>query len=690
VRVGVTDESLDPSAASTTTGSSGGSATERPQRADASSSGRPREYRLQLGSETGCGTVVAPVESPPTYMPDALPVTISERSGLELPVAPAVAEAGGVAAAPVAVAAAAPAAQPAGPAPIASIHVKRFKGIQDLQLGLGDDALVLVGANNSGKSSVLHAAHFAVSVAQTSRLVGEGVSWANDTFRLSFNPTQLLWTPVTDVMALAKGGALAEDATQSIEITLADTNGDRAIVTVRRGRNRNIQVSIAGRSLGERLQDLENPFSVFTPGLAGIAREERLLSPGVVRRSVARGDANLVLRNVLWSLREDPAKWQIFCDDMQTVFPEIHFEVAFDYGTDEWITTRVRLGGGPLLPLDAAGTAVLQAAQILGYSALYNPPLVLLDEPDSHLHPNDQRSLCRLLTQLASRRRFRLMISTHSRHVLDALRGRSKVVWMAQGSTVSNSQASITERLLDLGALDTVDYFADAETKCVVITEDAEIEPIKALLLSCGFIESDTRIKSYDGCTKVDAATVLGQFIETNTANVEVVVHRDRDYLLDSAVQEFETQISNCDLVPFVTEFSDIEAHFVNAAHLCELNPKLTVEQAEQIIRDVVAETRTRSIETMVNIRNERAVRARARTGEAPNPGRIATEATAEFDADPQTRFRGKIVLGRVVDRIRALIHQNPRVFEPTTHLGASSPKLRTIAASIWRVELEG
>jgi len=39
-------------AASTTTGTSGGSAAERPQRTEASSSAMPREYRLQLVSET--------------------------------------------------------------------------------------------------------------------------------------------------------------------------------------------------------------------------------------------------------------------------------------------------------------------------------------------------------------------------------------------------------------------------------------------------------------------------------------------------------------------------------------------------------------------------------------------------------------------------------------------------------------
>ena len=50
--------------------------------------------------------------------------------------------------------------------------------------------------------------------------------------------------------------------------------------------------------------DLTNPFTIYAPGLAGIAKEERYQSPGVVRRIVARGDANLVLRNVLLMLKD--------------------------------------------------------------------------------------------------------------------------------------------------------------------------------------------------------------------------------------------------------------------------------------------------------------------------------------------------------------------------------------------------
>lgn len=241
----------------------------------------------------------------------------------------------------------APAPPAAPPVPAATkisrVTIRRFKRIDSLTLPLDDNPAVLVGANNSGKSSILHAIHFAVSVAQTSRLVGERVNWAADEFQLSFNPTQLLWSPVADVMTLATGGVLQENAPAQVEISLQDTVGDQCVVAVRRGRNRNIQVSLRGRRLGERLQNLDRPFSVYTPGLAGIARDERYLSPGVVRRAVARGDANLVLRNVLYMLQGAPDRWSLFLSDIRSLFPGITFSVHFDANTDETITTTVSL-----------------------------------------------------------------------------------------------------------------------------------------------------------------------------------------------------------------------------------------------------------------------------------------------------------------------------------------------------------
>jgi hypothetical protein len=71
-----------------------------------------------------------------------------------------------------------------------------------------------------------------------------------------------------------------------------------------------------------------------------------------------------------------------------------------------------------------------------------------------------------------------------------------------------------TQVLLDLGALDSVDYFANGTLKCVVATEDADQSRLKPLLLTSGFVEDDLEIASYAGCSKTDAAVVLGKFLK--------------------------------------------------------------------------------------------------------------------------------------------------------------------------------
>jgi predicted ATPase len=172
------------------------------------------------------------------------------------------------------------------------------------------------------------------------------------------------------------------------------------------------------------------------------SKEERYLSPGVVRRIVARGDANLTLRNVLRMLHANQEPWDLFIQNMQSIFDGILVEVVFDENTDENIQARFQLPGGPLLPLDAAGTSILQASQILAYIALFNPQVLILDEPDSHHHPDNQRALCDLVYRLASSRGSQALISTHSRHVLDAMKGRSSVVWLSRGVGLSRGWIS--------------------------------------------------------------------------------------------------------------------------------------------------------------------------------------------------------------------------------------------------------
>ncbi|WP_296226680.1 AAA family ATPase [Ralstonia sp. UBA689] len=564
---------------------------------------------------------------------------------------------------------------------LASVVIRRFKRLEEIELPISDVTL-LIGANNAGKSSVLQAIHFAVAIAQSARLIGEGVAWQKDAFELSFNPAQLLYSPISDVLSLATGGTLQEPRPSQIEIELRDEDGGRCTVGLRRGRNRNIAVSIVGRQIGERLMDLTQPFTVYAPGLAGIPKEERFLSPGVVRRIVARGDANLALRNVLRMLREDEARWDAFVQDMQSIFGAITIEIDFDVNTDESIEVYFQFPGGPRLQVDAAGTSVLQASQILAYISLFQPQVLILDEPDSHLHPDNQRALCDLVFRLAAERGFQALISTHSRHVLDSLKDRGRVIWLSKGRSVEQPDLNSTAVLMDLGALDSVDYFADGHTRCVVATEDSDKDALRALLWSNDFVEADTEVASYAGCAKVDAALVLGDFLSDKAPHVRLVVHRDRDYMSDGRAQDFETKLENAGVSAFLTAHSDIEGHFLNADHLHHLNPEVPLARIQELIQTAIQETRERSLEAIVNLRTEEAFRNRNNGGGAPNHGAIAVQAEHDLRENEARFCRGKVVLGRLMALLQQELGGNPRIYFPSQFLRFDG--LSGIARSIW------
>ncbi len=562
---------------------------------------------------------------------------------------------------------------------IQSVSIRRFKCLEAVTIPLAEST-VFVGANNSGKSSVLQAIHFAVAVAQTSRLIG-GVSWAGDKFELSFSPTQLLYSPVADVMTLASGGYLAQDVSKRIEITLTDENSATCTVALRRGRNRNVQVSIEGKALGDRLQDLSSPFSVYAPGLAGVPREEQYISLGVLRRAIARGDANLVLRNVLYQLSQRPDAWEQFHADLGALFPGIRLNVAFNPEMDEHINATAAFGDEAPLPLDAAGTAVLQASQILSYIALFKPELLILDEPDSHLHPNNQRALCSLLFELSQSRGFQAVVSTHSRHVLDAMRGRGSLVWLSKGSVVEKAEQEATKLLLDIGALDSIDYFASGSGRCVVATEDEDKDAVRQVLWSSGFHEDETDVLSYSGASKADAAIVLGRFLKDKAPNTKMVVHRDRDYLSHDDARKFEEQLLQHDILAFVTGPSDIEGYYVSVDHICKQHPAIPRHRVEQLLEQARAATRDQSVKAIVNLRTEQAFRRR-KAGDSMNHGEIAVQAQKDYDADPAKMARGKIVLGHLKALLQKELGSNSALIAPSSHI--ADPCLRKIADAIW------
>lgn len=558
-----------------------------------------------------------------------------------------------------------------------SVKIERFKNITEIEIPLGGINL-LIGSNNAGKSSVQQAIQFAVSVAQSTNQ--QNARWDGDRCPSSLSSQNLIYSPLRDIEALAPQGHLQTSLEHAIKVTFVKKD-ESAYVTIRKGKNRNISTSIEGKTLGTKLQNIESPFSIIVPGLAGVPAFEEYRPPSVVRKAAAKGDANSVFRNILLLLSEDVEAWKNFIKKFKFVFPDYDIVITFDKNTDEHIDAKV-IYNESNLPIDACGTGILQAIQLLSYYYLYKPQLLILDEPDSHLHPNNQRLIALLLKQIHNETGCQMLISTHSRHFFEAIKESAEIRWINNSSLIDNSDDSERSILMQIGALDKGDQLRNGAVPCVLLTEDTDTTYINVIAESSGFRAEEYEIWSYNGCSNINIARALNSFINKYAPGTSVVVHRDRDYLSDADLVQYKEQLQNVGIKVFVTQGNDAESYFINGDHISALYPQISLERANQLIDDSLTERKDAVKKKYINTVYNRKLQESYKGGDKPDAGEISLECTRNVDASPRDYMHGKTVEGTLRSKIQAEIRSNTNLCRVTPHIADNT--LKVFASEIW------
>jgi predicted ATP-dependent endonuclease of OLD family len=559
---------------------------------------------------------------------------------------------------------------------IEKIEISNFKNISNLILDL-ENLNVLVGSNNSGKSSILQAIQFAISVAQTTNF--EKSRWNTKTSKLptSLTPEQLIYAPFRDVYSLAFGGKLKTDLKTAIQIEFTEKDTlNKSKVLIRKGKNKNIATEIHNKPIGELLRKIEEPFSIYVPGLAGIPSFEELKSPGLVRRAAARGDANNVFRNIIWLLHTDRNSWNSFITDVKDIFPEIEIIASFNQERDEHLNVLIKYSD-KTLPIDAAGTGFLQIIQILSYINIYKPKILLLDEPDAHLHPNNQRKLAKKLHDLSIEREFQIIISTHSRHFLYELEPIAKINWINSGKII-DEDINIINVLMDIGALDKGDLLKNDKLKLIVLTEDENQTPIKTIIQSSNIPFDEVEIWSYKGCSDVKTANVLSAYILKSAPNIKIVIHRDRDYYEDEEIAEIINGYNDNITYHYITDRTDIEAQLLNAEHINLLYPEILTARAEELITASFEESYEKSRKKYLNTLTDKSLKNKMGHKAYQN----LELAEKNIRKAPHRYLHGKTVLGNLKSILQKERGKNTDLFKPTEFI--SAPVFDKIKADLW------
>lgn len=373
---------------------------------------------------------------------------------------------------------------------ITSVTVRRFKGIDDEKIEL-DEAVVLAGPNNSGKTTVLQAIatwQTAVNHWLTRRKPGE--TTAKSRSGVQITRAQFTAIPVREMSLLwpgrqTSGVEAPPGRKRRIEIILTgdESGGWECGVEIEYGSRETANVRPLGSLEDADIADwppmpARDLRVVHIPPMSGISREEARHNRGLQDLLIGQGRPGEVLRNLLYEISQQEDAWTNLCENIRGLF---NFELVKPrYAeADPYIVAEYRPKvGDRSLDIANAGSGFLQVLLLFAFFYARPGSVLLLDEPDAHLHVILQKEMHDVLRRLASQRQAQLLIATHSEVLLDAT-SPERVISFVKTKPRRLAHKSERDALREaMKRLTTTELLMAEETGAIIYLEDHSDERI--------------------------------------------------------------------------------------------------------------------------------------------------------------------------------------------------------------------
>jgi len=356
---------------------------------------------------------------------------------------------------------------------ITQLVIKNFKSISEQTYSFTDFDL-LVGRNNSGKSTILQALaiwQYCVDEFHRSKRTGKsGVQIVLPNFTaLPLPEFNLLWTDKVDRKYPKENGEKKQEYIL-IEIILKYSNRDGTTdefgVSLRYQSPQSMYaIPVKGWAEFKRLDTSGNlPRIVYVPPFSGLDPFEKWLDDAVVRQNVGKGQPGSVLRNLLFrvvdqyeqdkegkSRRIVPSRienWKIIQTKVKEWFGVDILAPEYEKGISINIETKYRNEKGKEFDIISGGSGFHQALTLLAFYYGYEGvTTILFDEPDAHMHVNLQREILNYFQQLKT---TQFIIATHAEEFINGVSSESIISVLKQKPERVQSSPEIITALADV------------------------------------------------------------------------------------------------------------------------------------------------------------------------------------------------------------------------------------------------
>jgi len=357
---------------------------------------------------------------------------------------------------------------------LTKIKVKNFKKLDNIDVELGK-TVVLIGPNNSGKTSALQAlALWDIGLRQWNAK-REGKASPEKRPGVAINRLELISIPVPNLNLLwsdlhTRTRDMAQKRTKNIRIDVVvegvtndknwscgiefDYSGEESCIC-RPIRKVGFEEKPVKEAKFTEIPDEANEVRIaYLPPMSGLAAVEPKLEPGRLNVLLGEGQTAQVLRNLCFQIYEKSnlnPDWQELTDHLKKLFGIELLPPQYIKERGE-IKMSYKEQSGKQFDLSSSGRGLQQTLLLLAH--LYANPntVLLLDEPDAHLEVLRQRQTYQLITDIAEKQGSQIIAASHSEIVLNEAADRDVVIaFVGKPHRIDDRGSQVLKSLKEIG-----------------------------------------------------------------------------------------------------------------------------------------------------------------------------------------------------------------------------------------------
>ena len=182
----------------------------------------------------------------------------------------------------------------------------------------------------------------------------------------------------------------------------------------------------------------ESLSAVYVPPMTGLGTEEPLYQTPKIAQLLGQAKPGEVIRNLLVQAKQSEKAWRDLTKSIKDLFG---YELLPPDETGADILAQYRHSENDKeLDIASAGSGFQQVLMLLTFLHTRPASVLLIDEPDAHLHVILQDAIYGELRSTAMEKRSQLIIATHSEVIINSVEPRELYVLFDEPRRVANTQ----------------------------------------------------------------------------------------------------------------------------------------------------------------------------------------------------------------------------------------------------------